>query len=121
MLCSFMKREEVEGLPQAERQHFTLCSECGEWFDRRDVREVFTHLEHEGFPPTLTLLETCPCGEPMDFDRQLRDKFVGVWSCSECGAQKWTETLPRRIRREEHAQRLEEFSDAWVSLDEDLT
>jgi len=104
-------------LPFDQRRHFDQCMECGEWFDRREVDQIFEHLAH-ALPPTLILLQTCPaCSNSMHFHKQARDGFVGVWFCYNCGAQKWAKTAPLRLPREEYLHRLDEFAGEWFSLD----
>jgi CRISPR/Cas system type I-B associated protein Csh2 (Cas7 group RAMP superfamily) len=32
----------------AETDHFMKCPGCGEWFDMRDLGQVFTHVHNQG-------------------------------------------------------------------------
>ena len=33
----------VGGEPKDESEHFMRCPECGGWFDKRDLAQVFEH------------------------------------------------------------------------------
>jgi hypothetical protein len=41
----FMKT--LDHLPEEEKTNFTLCPQCGEYFDKRDVEQIFVHVHHE--------------------------------------------------------------------------
>ena len=46
-----MKHEDYETLSPEEKIHFLRCSECGEWFDCRQLDEVFFHcVDHHDRP-----------------------------------------------------------------------
>jgi hypothetical protein len=48
-----MKDYEVMTLPPKEKQHFQLCEECGEYFDRREFDEMAFHcFGHKKRPKT---------------------------------------------------------------------
>src|ERR1043165_5509994 len=101
LTCS-MTTEQLNQIPLAERRYYAQCRICEEWYDTRVIEEAVDHLRHEGLPDMLTLLESCPaCSKPMVFEKYPRDGFVGVWTCLVCGAEKWSETPPLQIRRQE--------------------
>jgi hypothetical protein len=35
---------DADGVARAEADHFMKCPGCGEWFDMRDLAQVFSHL-----------------------------------------------------------------------------
>ena len=37
----------LDHLPEDEKTNFMLCPECGEYFDKRDVEQIFEHVHHE--------------------------------------------------------------------------
>ncbi len=39
----------IQHLSEEERQHFLLCP-CGQYFDMRDLGQVFAHLHNERLP-----------------------------------------------------------------------
>jgi hypothetical protein len=39
-----MKPEIMKYLPIAERRHFMKCPDCGNYFDMRDLQDVFNHF-----------------------------------------------------------------------------
>jgi hypothetical protein len=45
-----MTIDEYEKLPPEEKEHFAMCEECGEVFDRRSLDEVLFHTDHKHRP-----------------------------------------------------------------------
>lgn len=44
-----MSTEAFENAPEEDKKHFQQC-ECGEYFDRRDLDEVFFHCVADHIP-----------------------------------------------------------------------
>ena len=42
-----MKPEDVKYLNKEERRHYMRCTDCGEYFDMRNLQEVFDHFLFE--------------------------------------------------------------------------
>jgi uncharacterized C2H2 Zn-finger protein len=38
---------DADGVAQTESDHFMKCPGCGEWFDMRELAQVFKHI-HDG-------------------------------------------------------------------------
>jgi hypothetical protein len=45
-----MTTHEYEKLPPKEKEHFAMCTKCGEAFDRRNLDEVLFHTDHKHRP-----------------------------------------------------------------------
>jgi len=45
-----MTLDEYEKLSPEEKEHFAMCSKCGEIFDRRSLDEVLFHTDHKQRP-----------------------------------------------------------------------
>jgi len=64
----------IDHLPVEEQQHFTKC-DCGEYFDMRNLSDVFKHLHGPSIPePHWTY--SVKLGEPAAYCRS--DKTVGL-------------------------------------------
>ncbi len=45
--------DEYEKLPLEEKEHFAMCAECGELFDRRSLDEVLFHHTDQKHRPDI--------------------------------------------------------------------
>ena len=48
-----MTADEYEQLPPEEKEHFTMCAECCEIFDRRSLDEVLFHQTDHKYRPDI--------------------------------------------------------------------
>jgi hypothetical protein len=44
MRIRFTAGIDADGVAQTDADHLVACSECGEWFDMRDLAKMFAHL-----------------------------------------------------------------------------
>jgi len=41
-----MDDRQINEPPQKDGENLLLCKVCGEWIDRRDLDEIYDHLDH---------------------------------------------------------------------------
>jgi uncharacterized C2H2 Zn-finger protein len=61
-----MKPEILQYLSQSERRHFMKCPDCGNYFDMRDLEDVFNHF-HKSNQLLATYSHSIRVGEPIAY------------------------------------------------------
>jgi len=65
-----------EDLPKVEKRHFMKC-ECGQYFDMRDLEDVFNHLhKYNGEQVPVHYTHSVKVGEPVAYTT--KGKRIGL-------------------------------------------
>lgn len=63
--------KDLDKIPDKEREHFMRCPKCEEWFDMRDLSQVFEH-EHSGLPKIKKRPHSKRLGDSTEWDSEGR-------------------------------------------------
>jgi hypothetical protein len=67
-----MKPEIFKYIPREERRHFMKCPDCGEYFDMRDLQDVFNHF-HKSAEVSREYSFCVRVGEPIVYIRNKKE------------------------------------------------
>jgi hypothetical protein len=61
----------IEEINEEEREHYLQCPECKEWFDMRNLNEVFRHEHYLQRVPQLHYSYSVKVGKPVIYYKNL--------------------------------------------------
>ena len=61
----------IDEINAEEREHYMICSECKEWFDMRNLNEVFSHEHYLKKVPQLPYSYSKKVGQPVIYYKGL--------------------------------------------------
>lgn len=66
-----MAMKDLANIPDEEREHFERCPECKEWFDMRNLNEVFAHEHYPQRVPEIPFSYSVKVGKPVVYFKNL--------------------------------------------------
>lgn len=60
-----------EHINESEREHFMQCDDCKEWFDMRNLNEVFSHEHYLQRVPEMNYSYSVKVGKPVLYYKNL--------------------------------------------------
>jgi hypothetical protein len=64
-----MKPEGMKYLRPGEKKHYMKCPDCGEYFDMRDLQDVFNHF-HKSAAVKAEYTHSIRVGEPVVYTKE---------------------------------------------------